>query len=47
MSSKAKKTKQKVMNHNRAVVRQFAEWINVCSFGVRIKVAFRIIRGRL
>lgn len=47
MSSKAKRAKKNVLNHNRAVVRQFAEWVNVCSFGVRFKVALRVLRGRL
>jgi hypothetical protein len=47
MSSKAKRAKKNVLNHNRAVVRQFAEWVNVCGFSVRLKVALRVLRGRL
>ena len=47
MSSKAKRAKKNVLNHNRAVVRQFAEWVNVCNFSVRLKVALRVLRGRL
>ena len=47
MSSNAKRAKKHVLSHNRAVVRQFAEWINVCSFGVRLKVAYRIIMKKL
>jgi len=47
MSSKAKRAKKNVLNHKRAVVRQFAEWVNVCSFSVRFKVAIRIIRAKL
>ena len=47
MSSNAKRAKKRVLNHNRAVVRQFAEWVNVCSFSVRLKVAVRILRKKL
>ena len=47
MSSKAKRNKKAVLNHNRAVVRQFAEWVNVCNFSVRFKVAIRILRAKL
>lgn len=47
MSSKAKRAKKNVLSHNRAVVRQFAEWVNVCSFGVRVKVALRILQKKL
>lgn len=47
MSSKAKRAKKNVLSHNRAVVRQFAEWVNICSFGVRFKVALRILQKKL
>jgi hypothetical protein len=47
MSSNAKRAKKRVLSHNRAVVRQFAEWVNVCNFSVRFKVAIRILRAKL
>ena len=47
MSSKVKRAKKIVLNHNRAVVRQFADWVNVCNFSVRFKVAIRILRAKL
>jgi len=47
MSSKAKRAKKNVLSHNRAVVRQFAEWVNVCSLKTRLKVAHRIIWKKL
>ena len=47
MSSKAKRAKKNVLKYNRAVVRQFAEWVNVCNFSVRFKVAIRILRAKL
>ena len=47
MSSRHKRAKKEVGKYNRAVVRQFAEWIDVCSFRLRLKVAIKIIRGKL
>ena len=47
MSSKAKRAKKNVLSHNRAVVRQFAEWVNVCGLKTRLKVAHRIIWKKL
>ena len=47
MSSKAKRAKKGVLSHNRAVVRQFAEWINICGLKTRLKVAHRIIWKKL
>lgn len=47
MSSRTKRQKKWVAESERATFRRFADFVNVCPFGLRFKIAIKIICKKL
>lgn len=47
MSSKAKKSRQVVAQAEKATFRRFADYVDICPFRLRLKIAIKIIFKKL